>query len=59
VYSLATQSGPDSVTIHRELIIGKVLFPVAEYSSLRSFYGKVETKDQESIVLNTSTPAGN
>jgi hypothetical protein len=37
------------------------IYPVAEYPDLRAFYGKLENKDQEPVVLKAaaSAPAGN
>lgn len=53
-YSLSSESAPDSFTVRRNFALGEFLFPVKEYSELRSFYNKMETKDQESTVLTAS-----
>jgi hypothetical protein len=50
-YNESSASAPGSVTIHRNYSLGTVLFMTNEYSDLRSFYSKMETKDQESVVL--------
>jgi hypothetical protein len=60
------KSSPNSVTIYRNLINGRTLFMADTYKELRSFYNKVETKDQEPLILTHSAvasgaakPAGN
>jgi Domain of Unknown Function with PDB structure (DUF3857)/Transglutaminase-like superfamily len=54
-YSLLSESTPTSFTVRRNYTRGDILFPVEQYPSLRSFYSKMESKDQESVVL-TSAP---
>jgi len=56
VYSMTSESTPNSVTVRRNLALAEILFMPKEYPELRSFYNKFETKDQETIVL-TSGPA--
>ena len=43
------------------LLVGTILYKVEEYSDLRGFYTKFETKDQEPVVLKVVAPsaAGN
>jgi hypothetical protein len=50
-YDMSTTSTPNSVTIRRNYALGEFVFMPKEYSELRSFYTKMETKDQESVVL--------
>jgi len=60
LYSLSSDAAPHSVTVHRNFILGEIVFLPKEYADLRTFYSKLETKDQESIVLSSvpgSTPA--
>jgi hypothetical protein len=59
-YALKSDTGPTSVTIQRELDLGNIFFKLEEYPDLRAFYNKIETKDQEPIVLKvpTAAPAG-
>jgi hypothetical protein len=57
LYTLSTESTPTSVTVRRNYTLGESIFMQKEYADLRSFYSKMETKDQESVVL-TSAPAG-
>ena len=56
-YVLKTESTPTSVTFRREFALVDILYPVEEYQALRSFYGKFETKDQESVVLKVPSGA--
>ena len=66
VYSLTTSSTPTSVTVQRNYSLDEIIYLPKEYPELRSFYSKMETKDQESVILTTapvnaakSVPAGN
>jgi len=66
VYDISTSSTPTSVTVQRNYMLGETLFMPKEYPELRSFYSKMETKDQENVVLTTApivaskpVPAGN
>jgi hypothetical protein len=62
-YSMSTESTPNSFTVRRNYTLGGILFPPDSYPELRSFYTKMETKDQEPVVLTTAsakpTPTGN
>ena len=64
-YAISTESTPASFTIRRNYILGEVVFLPAQYANLRAFYFKMETKDQEPVVLTTATvsakatPTGN
>jgi hypothetical protein len=57
-YNIQSDTTSTSVTVRRNLSLGEILFPPQEYSELRTFYSKMETKDQESIVLTTAPKAG-
>jgi hypothetical protein len=37
--------------MYRNVTIGKTMFGAENYAQLREFYGKIETKDQETLVL--------
>jgi hypothetical protein len=54
IYSLTSESGPTTVTVRRDFLMGNILFGIDEYPALRAFYGKFETKDQEPIVLKAA-----
>jgi hypothetical protein len=58
-YALQVQSAGNSVTVHRSLLIGDIIFDVSQFPDLRAFYSKFETKDQEPVVLKAAAPAGN
>jgi Domain of Unknown Function with PDB structure (DUF3857) len=53
-YSIATESTPTSITTHRSFLLGDIVFTVEQYPSLRAFYNKLETKDQEPTVLKVA-----
>jgi hypothetical protein len=64
LYSLNSESTPNSLTIRRDYFLGEIYYKTEEYPELRGFYSKMENKDQETVVLTTtpatkSTPAGN
>lgn len=66
VYTMKTTSAPASVTVYRNYSLGEILYFAKEYPALRSFYSKMEAKDQESVVLTSvpssksdASPAGN
>jgi len=54
LYTMSTESTPTSVTIRRNYTLGEIIFMPKEYPELRTFYGKMETKDQESVVLTAA-----
>jgi Domain of Unknown Function with PDB structure (DUF3857)/Transglutaminase-like superfamily len=54
IYSMTTSSTPTSVTVQRNYSLSEIIYMTKEYPELRSFYSKMETKDQESVVLTTS-----
>jgi hypothetical protein len=56
LYTLTAESAPNSITVRRNFSLAEFLFQPKEYPDLRSFYNKMETKDQESVVL-TASPA--
>ena len=58
-YSFKTESTPTSVTFRREFALADILFMPDEYSALRGYYGKFETKDQENVVLKVATESSN
>ena len=55
-YTLQVAAAPTSITIRRNLTVGKTFVGTETYDELRAFYGKYEAKDQESVVLTRSTP---
>ena len=56
-YDMSASPAPASVTIYRNYLLGTILFYTKEYPELRNFFSQMETKDQESIVLNASSEA--
>lgn len=56
-YTVSSTLAPGSITYRRNFSLGGVLFFTKEYPSLRDFFSKIETKDQENIVLTTAAAA--
>jgi transglutaminase-like putative cysteine protease len=56
-YSMSTSSTPGSVTVQRSYALGETVYMPKDYPDLRAFYSKMETKDQENVVLTTSPVA--
>jgi hypothetical protein len=54
LYNMTTSSTPISVTVQRNYTLGETVYLPKEYPELRSFYSKMESKDQESVVLTTT-----
>ncbi len=57
-YKITTEQKPTSYTVRREFILGEIVFMPKDYPELRSFYNKVETRDQESLVLKVGEGGG-
>jgi hypothetical protein len=64
-YSLSSESAPNSFTVRRTYVLGEIVYNPPQYASFRTFYSKMENKDQESVVLTTApatakaSPTGN
>jgi hypothetical protein len=54
VYSLKSETTANSVTVRRNFLVGEIVFTKEEFPDLRSFYTKLETKDQEPVVLKAA-----
>ncbi|SNS49059.1 Transglutaminase-like superfamily protein [Granulicella rosea] len=50
-YDVSTEQTATNITVRRNLTIGEILFDAADFPELLSFYNKLETKDQEPVVL--------
>jgi hypothetical protein len=57
IFNTSSKTAGNSITVFRNLTVGKTLFASASYGDLRDFYTKVETKDQEPLVLTRSGAA--
>jgi hypothetical protein len=53
-YNLSSESAADSFTVRRTYVLGEILFYPPQYANFRAFYSKMESKDQESVVLTTA-----
>ncbi len=63
-YSFSSKTGPSSITLFRNITVGKTFFGPDEYPDLKAFYGKLDTKQGESLVLtradtSKAAPGGN
>jgi hypothetical protein len=54
-YSMATEQTPTSFIVRRNYSLGGIVFLPTEYPALRSFYAKMQTKDQEPVVITRAT----
>jgi hypothetical protein len=65
LYDLTTESTPTSFTVRRNYVLGAIVFPPSEYANFRTFYSRMENKDQESVILTaapitaSAKPTGN
>jgi hypothetical protein len=60
LYGMKSESGTNSVTVRRDLVVAEIFFDQKDYPELRSFYTQFESKDQEPVVLKlAAAPAGN
>lgn len=55
-YSVDAKSNATSIVVHRNLLIGDIIFSLEQFPDLRTFYGTFEARDQEPIVLKAATP---
>lgn len=56
-YSVASNQDGDVVTVQRHLTIGGMLFPVGNYSAIRTFFNTVKTDDDGQIILQPAQTA--
>jgi hypothetical protein len=56
LYKFSTETAPNSFTIRRNFLIGDNVILPPDYKDLRTFYGKFESKDQESVILKLAVP---
>lgn len=54
-YGINSESNATGVVIHRNFLLGDILFTPQQFPDLRAFYNKAETRDQEPIVLKVVT----
>ena len=47
----SSKTAANSITLYRSVTVGKIIVAAANYSDLRDFYSKLESKDQETLVL--------
>ncbi len=54
LYTLKAETTPTTVTVRRSFLLGDIVFSKDQFPELRTFYNKLETKDQEPIVLKAA-----
>jgi hypothetical protein len=54
LYAMTAEATPTSITVRRDYTLSEILYAPKEYADLRAFYNKLETKDQESVVLTVA-----
>jgi hypothetical protein len=57
VFDVKSVKAANAVTSYRNVTVAQPIFLPAEYGDLKNFYGKLETKDQETIVLTHAAAA--
>ena len=58
-FETASKAAPNSITLFRNYVLGKMLFEPKDYPDLRKFFAELEAKDQETVVLtHTDAKAG-
>ncbi len=50
-YTTSTKLAADSITLYRNVTIANTIYLPTEYPDLKNFYGKLEAKDKETLVL--------
>ena len=56
-FDTSSKTAANFVTVYRNFTMGKTMFGSTDYNVLRGFYGKVEAKDQEPLVLTRADAA--
>jgi hypothetical protein len=57
LYTLKSETTPTTVTVRRSFLLGDIVFSKDQFPELRTFYNKLESKDQEPIVLKAAAQA--
>ena len=57
VYDYKTETTANSVTVRRNLMMGDIVFPVAEYPNLHTFFTSFEAQDHEPTVITIAAQA--
>ncbi len=56
-FNTSSKRTPNTITLYRNVTVGETIFPSEDYPELRSFYSKLEAKDQEPLVLTRAEAA--
>ena len=57
LFNVSSRTGPSWITSYRDVTLGSPLFAATEYPGLKNFYAKLESKDQEPIILTRAPVA--
>ncbi len=57
MYTLKSEMTTNAITVRRTFLMGDIVFTKEEFPQLRAFYTKLETKDQEPVVLRAGAAA--
>jgi hypothetical protein len=52
IFSSSATAGARDITLFRNVLIGRFLYASSEYEALRGFYQKLESRDQEQLILS-------
>jgi hypothetical protein len=57
VYDISSQQVTNTITVRRNLARNGLIYPVTDYPTIRTFYNKLQAKDQENVVLQPAPAA--
>lgn len=57
IYEINSQASGNFILVHRNLFMGDLIFPKDDYTNLRGFFTKFESRDHEPTVLKMPTQA--
>jgi len=57
LYDISSQQVTNTITVRRNLARNGLIYPVTDYPTIRTFYNKLQAKDQENVVLQPAPAA--
>jgi len=58
-YQISATPDGDGVHIHRVLTVGGILYPAKSYGAVRQFFATAKSNDEQQLVFQSTSPAGN
>ncbi len=58
MYDLKSDQVANTITIRRNLARNGLVYPISDYPTMRTFYNKLQAKDQENVVLQVAPATG-